>query len=215
MPEKNYIVAAVRPWNSRDQFTPERLAEIQPRYIFFPDWSWKVPHEITSRYECVCFHETDVPFGRGGSPFQNLIARGYSETVITALRMVDQLDAGPVYLKRPLSLLGLAEEIYLRTAESVFAIMRQIAVDEPTPVEQTGEPTVFKRRTPDMSEIDGSKTTLKELFDHIRMLDAQQYPYAFIRVGNYRIEFNRPALRTGKIEADATITLVDAPENEQ
>ncbi len=27
------------------------------------------------KFECVCFHMTDVPYGRGGSPLQNLIIR--------------------------------------------------------------------------------------------------------------------------------------------
>jgi methionyl-tRNA formyltransferase len=37
------------------------------------------------------------------------------------------------------------------------------------------------------------------------MLDADEYPKAFIRHGNFRIEFSRPALRTERIKADVTI----------
>ena len=55
---------------------------------------------------------TDLPFGRGGSPLQNLITRGISKTKISALRCNEEIDAGPIYLKRPLSLHGSAEEIY-------------------------------------------------------------------------------------------------------
>ena len=47
---------------------------------------------------------TDVPFGRGGSPLQNLISRGIYETKISAFRCVAEMDAGPVYPKRPFSL---------------------------------------------------------------------------------------------------------------
>jgi len=36
---------------------------------------------------------TDVPYGRGGSPLQNLIVRGHTETKLTALRCVRDLDA--------------------------------------------------------------------------------------------------------------------------
>ena len=60
--------------------------------------------EIIKRFECVCFHMADVPYGRGGSPLQNLIARGHRETKLTALRMVEDFDAGPVYSKMPLCL---------------------------------------------------------------------------------------------------------------
>jgi len=54
---------------------------------------------------------TYMPYGRGGSPLQNLIVRGYRHTKLTALRMVEEFDAGPVYLKEDLCLEGNAEEI--------------------------------------------------------------------------------------------------------
>jgi methionyl-tRNA formyltransferase len=112
--------------------SPQELG--RSRYIFFPFWSHKVPKEITDKYECVCFHMTDVPYGRGGSPLQNLILRGHTETVISALRMTDEMDAGPVYMKRPLSLEGSAQEIYERAAGIISGMMREIAETEPTPV---------------------------------------------------------------------------------
>lgn len=230
MNDRHYVIATIRPWNlelfsrctpnlpghwrlisSPEDLTPERLASINPRYVFFPHWSHKVPPEIFDRYECVCFHETDLPFGRGGSPLQNLIARGHTETMVTALRMVAELDAGPVYLKRPVPLCGLAEEIYLRVATIVFEMIAQIVRTEPVPVPQNGEGTVFTRRKPSESEITDQIPTLEKLFDHIRMLDAREYPHAFIELGGFRFEFGRPALRTGKIEAEVAITRVDKP----
>src|SRR5690242_2866818 len=96
----------------------ERLLAVhKPRYVFFPHWSWRVPDNVVSGYDCVCFHMTDLPFGRGGSPLQNLIVQGASETQLTAFRMTADLDAGPVYAKRKLSLDGAAHEIYSRAAE--------------------------------------------------------------------------------------------------
>ena len=54
----------------------EYLERINPRCIFFPHWSHRIPKEVHDRFECIVFHMTDLPFGRGGSPLQNLIARG-------------------------------------------------------------------------------------------------------------------------------------------
>jgi methionyl-tRNA formyltransferase len=64
----------------------------------------------------------------------------------------------------------------------------------------------FKRRTPAQSEINTDHIDLGNIFDHIRMLDADGYPRAFLDVGNYRFEITRPALRTGSIHADVRIT---------
>jgi methionyl-tRNA formyltransferase len=54
-----------------------------------------------------------LPYGRGGSPLQNLIDLGHKDTFVSALKMTEELDAGAIYLKKPLSLEGLAEEIYM------------------------------------------------------------------------------------------------------
>ena len=227
MTEQRYVVATIRPWNivqyratisklpgkwhlitKPEQLTLARLSKFRPRFIFFPHWSYAVPKQIVERFECVCFHETDVPYGRGGSPIQNLIERGHKKTFVTALRMVEEMDAGPIYARRPLSLTGLAEEIYIRAAGIVSEMIEDIAMKKPHPVPQKGRSIVFKRRSPKQSKIPSAARSLADLYDHIRMLDADEYPHAYLEHGGLRFEFTRPALRTGRIEANVSITPV-------
>jgi methionyl-tRNA formyltransferase len=224
MSETSYIVATIRPWNIAifHQFIKtypgcwhlitnprdlqvEMVNRIKPAYIFFPHWNHIVPKEILESAECICFHETDLPYGRGGSPLQNLISRGHKETVVSALRMTEELDAGPIYLKRPLSLEGLAEEIYLRTAKLIADMISEIISQRHSPRDQQGVPTLFARRTSDQSKIPSELALLDHLFDHIRMLDATEYPRAFLEYGGFRYEISRPALRTEAIEATVHI----------
>ncbi len=82
-----------------EALTLSALEEFGPRYAFFLHWSWKVQREIIENFECVCFHMSDLPYGRGGSPLQNLVLRGHRATKLTALRMTQELDAGPIYLR--------------------------------------------------------------------------------------------------------------------
>ncbi len=227
MGENTYIVATIRPWNiktyhevisrypgrwllvtAREELSPHLLKRMKPRYVFFPHWSFIVPAEVLKLSECVCFHETDVPYGRGGSPIQNLIARGHRKTVITALRMVDTLDAGPVLMKRPMSLEGIAEEIFIRAARTVAEMIREIIENEPEAQPQKGRPTVFRRRKPAESAVPETIGSLQKLFDHIRMLDAAEYPRAYIEHDGFRYELSRPSLRTDAIEADVRITKI-------
>lgn len=227
MTPKKYLVAGSKPWNRRifreriaalpGEWTfvgsPEELAsagveKLDPRYIFFMHWSWKVEEELLSRRECVCFHMTDVPFGRGGSPLQNLIARGLRATKLTALRMSQAFDAGPVYMKRDLSLEGGAEEIFIRATELTAEMIREMIEKEPAPRPQEGEPTNFKRRKPAESEIP-ARDSLRDLHDFIRMLDAEGYPRAFLVHQGYRYELSRAALYEGRIVADVVIKPVE------
>lgn len=225
MAEDRYAVACRTPWfwdlwrdrelpgewldiREEDGLVPGRLEQFSPRYIFFPHWSKQVPDAIYGAFECVCFHAAPVPYGRGGSPIQNMIVRGHEETEVVALRMVEELDAGPVYRRERMSLLGGGDELYLRIASLVLDMMEEIVENEPEPREQEGELVIFRRRRPEESEI-GEGPTLAELFDFIRMLDAEGYPSAFLRHGGMRFEFSRPALRRGEIEASVRITPVE------
>ena len=191
--------------DKREDLTITRLRELQPRYVFFPHWSHIIPDEIHNSFECVIFHMTDVPFGRGGSPLQNLIARGIYDTKISALRCEAGLDAGPVYMKRPLALYGNAEEIYLRAACVVEEMILEIVRNEPMPVNQKGEAVYFPRRKPEDGNL-SKLATLEQVFDYIRMLDAEGYPKAFVETDNFRFEFCRAAFKHGKILADVVIT---------
>lgn len=182
----------------------EALAAIKPAYVFFPHWSYIIPEQIYANFECVMFHMTDLPFGRGGSPLQNLIARGICETQITAFRCVKELDAGPIYCKRPLSLYGTAEEIYMRAANTIEEMIKWIIVNRPEPVSQEGEGCFFPRRKPDESNIE-NLDSLEKLFDHIRMLDAEGYPHAFFETEYFRLEFARASLKPDYIKADVVI----------
>ena len=82
-----------------------------------PHWSYIIPKDIFNLFNCVVFHMTDLPFGRGGSPLQNLIIRGYEKTKISALKVTNGIDSGPIYLKKPLSLDGTAYEIMIRASQ--------------------------------------------------------------------------------------------------
>jgi methionyl-tRNA formyltransferase len=218
----DFIVASSKTWH-RDAFnkisqqetgrwcyvsTKEELnsslEQYTPRYIFFIHWNWLVPTSIWQQHECVCFHMTDVPYGRGGSPLQNLILDKQTETKVTALRMVEEMDAGPVYVKRPMTLEGRAEEIYLRAGQLCWEMMRWIIANEPEPVPQVGEATLFRRRNPGQSilPIEGQ---LADLYDFIRMLDAPTYPPAFLEHGEFRLEFSHAGLDKDEIRAQVVI----------
>lgn len=232
IPKKSYIVASCKPWNesgfallktdieadwhwvSTQAQLLRALESCKPRYIFFLHWNWYVPKEIWQNLECVCFHMTDVPYGRGGSPLQNLIVAGHKATKLTALLMMEQMDAGPVYTKRQLSLDGRAESIYKRAGELSFDVIRWIVEIEPTPMPQQGAIVSFKRRSPAQSRLPDNGT-LEKLYDHIRMLDAPSYPLAFIEHGEYRFEFANAALDGDAVTADVKIRKIKPKQLEK
>lgn len=220
----NIIVATIKSWNlenfsklkksdkknrwflidGKEKLTAEAVKKINPRYIFFPHWSWIVPENIWKNYECVVFHMTDLPYGRGGSPLQNLVLRNYKKTKISALKVDEKIDGGDIYLKRDLSLSGSAQEIYERASRIIFSQMSFIIKNTPTPKKQTGKVVVFKRRKPEQSKIPAGLSKEK-LYDFIRMLDAEGYPRAFWETKNLRWEFFGAETDRGKLLAKVKI----------
>jgi methionyl-tRNA formyltransferase len=224
------LLLSSRPWNAglaerlsttlaRQVHTITRSADLKleavealdPRWIFVPHWSHVIPEAIWSRWPTVIFHMTDLPYGRGGSPLQNLIQRGHSSTMLTALRCSAELDAGPIYCKEPLSLQGSAEEIYLQADVLIEAMIARIALEQPEPWLQQGEPIQFSRRKPGQSNLASCPPgDLLACYDHIRMLDAEGYPHAFLEAHGLRYEFRRVSRRSDGLHADVRITSLNS-----
>jgi len=230
--EPTYVYLGCRPWHAdafaaierdlpghwlfvstRDGLTLDALRAAAPRYVFFAHWSWIVPTEIVDEFECVNFHMTDLPFGRGGSPLQNLVVRGYDRTMLTAHRMTAALDDGPIYAQRELSLDGTAEAVYLRATHVTHEIIAWMIEREPEPRPQVGAVVEFPRRRACESRIADDVHDLDQIYDFIRMLDADGYPHAFIDRGALRFEFRRAARYDGRVVADVVITRAGGDES--
>lgn len=184
----------------KDDFTVQAIESIKPDWIFIPHWSYIIPDKIYSSFRCVVFHMTDLPYGRGGSPLQNLILRGHTETKISAIQVAKGIDTGDVYLKRPLSLDGSARQIFERAAIIIGEMIHEIINNNPEPMPQEGAVTLFARRKPHESDI-AELSDLKKILDHIRMLDCEGYPNAYIDTRHFRFEFTNAST-----ESDTSIT---------
>ena len=78
----------------------------------------------------------------------------------------------------------------MRASALSCEMIMQILDEGIEPQEQTGEVVEFARRTPDQSALPVTED-LDIIHDHIRMLDAEGYPHAFLEIGNLRLEFTR------------------------
>ena len=192
--------------DKRLNFNIKNLDLINPVKIFIPHWSNIIPKEIFQKHECVVFHMTDLPYGRGGSPLQNLIVLGKEKTKISALKVVKELDGGPIYLKKNLNLHGTAEEIFIRANSIIELMIIEIVDKNLEPKEQKGDIVHFKRRKPKDSNLIDLKE-VKDIYDYIRMLDAEGYPKAFIENEYFKFEFSNASLKKGE-EIKAEIRII-------
>ena len=197
--------------NKKEDFSYRNIEKINPIKIFIPHWSYIIPEEIFSNFECIVFHMTDLPYGRGGSPLQNLIVRGFESTKISAIRVQDGIDTGDVYLKEDLNLSGSAEEIFKRGNFIIEKMIAKILEKKIEPIPQSGKVTEFKRRRPEQSNIE-RLDNINKVYDYIRMLDADGYPKAFIENEFFKFEFTNAQLNENE-EIIATVKIKKSIKN--
>jgi methionyl-tRNA formyltransferase len=176
--------------NKKKKLNLKNIKKINPRIIFFPHWNWKIKDSILNRYLCIGFHSTPLPYGRGGSPIQNMIVRGYKFSTVCAIKLENKLDSGPIYLKKNFKLSGRAEIIFKKIYKIVFSMIIILIKKVPKPKMQLGKSYYFNRRKPGESNI-GTLNSLSKVYDYIRMLDAnvKNFPLAFVSTSNLNIQF--------------------------
>ena len=222
--KKAIVIATVKEWNinnyfelkkeleneyslylltNKDELSFENIEKINPKYIFFPHWSWIIPQKIYENYESILFHMTDLPYGRGGSPLQNLITNKIYNTKISAIKVTKELDEGDIYLKENFDISkGSAREIYENASNLIFSeLIPKIIENNLIPTKQEGDIVLFKRRTPEQSNIKTlNDISINNLYDFIRMLDAPSYPKAYLELDNLKIELSEVIIKDGKLE---------------
>jgi methionyl-tRNA formyltransferase len=193
--------------NRKEDLIHQNLIQYKPDYVFFPHWSYIIPRKIYEGFNCIIFHMTDLPFGRGGSPLQNLLERKIYKTKISAIKCTDVLDGGDIYLQRDFDIsYGSAHEIYLRAADIISNMIDEIIMTSPRSVPQVGKVVEFKRRVPGQSDI-SELVDLEMIYNYVRMLDAPGYPKAYIKNHAVKYEFYNAKWDNNSLRAQVEIKL--------
>ncbi len=191
--------------SNKEDLTLKSLKSFRPEFVFFVHWNWIVDKDIYENYECIVFHTAPLPYGRGGSPIQNLILEGFDTSPVCALKMTGELDAGPVYSQVEVNLSGTLTLIFSRICDAINQLIIEIIDKRPYPKEQKGKAYIFKRLNKTDNEIPKG-LSLKKIYDRVRMLDHEDYPNAYILYGDARIEFLNADLNEESLVLTCKIT---------
>ena len=182
----------------------KNLNKINPKFIFFPHWSYKVNKSILKMFDCICFHTAPLPYGRGGSPIQNLILKKFKTVPVCALKMTNDIDAGPIYLRENISLSGNLDEIFNRVSVKIIKMIKLLIKKKIKPKKQMGKIFNFKRLKKSNSKIRKNEK-INEIYDKIRMLSSYGYPHAYLIKDNLKVYFTKPKFQKNIIYCEAKI----------
>ena len=191
---------------NKKKLTIKNIVKINPKIIFFPHWSWKIKKSIIDQFLCIGFHATPLPYGRGGTPIQNMILRGFSKTKLCAYKIEEKFDTGAIYLRKSISLKGTGDEIFERLYENIFKMILKMSKKLPNPKKQTGKIKYFRRRKPQDSLLK-ENSNLNKLYNFIRMLDVSEknFPKAYFKIGKMKYEFSNARKKGKTIKANVII----------
>ena len=169
--------------HSKENFSEEEVKSFKPDIILWYGWSWMISNEFVDNYESIMLHPSPLPKYRGGSPIQNQIINGETNSAVTLFRMTNELDKGDIYIQEELSLEGKIEDIFGRIKQIGFeATCKVLEGDYILKPQKEENATYYKRRTPEQSEITSEELNEMPgiyLYNKIRMLTGP-YPRAYI-----------------------------------
>lgn len=165
-------------------------------FLFLVSCQQLVGDEVRNRFRhTLVLHASDLPAGRGMSPHVWALIGGARELVLTLLDARDPVDSGDIWQQRRIPLQGgeLYDEINAALFDAELELMSWAIdhCDGARPRPQSGEPSFYRRRTPEDSRIDPQRP-IAEQFDLLRVADPQRYPAFFeYRGRRYKILIER------------------------
>lgn len=166
--------------------------------LFLVSCSEKITQIVRHRFKHVLvLHASDLPRGRGWSPYIWDILNGKDEVILSLIEAEDQIDTGKIWKKIciPIPKHFLWDEINQALFQGEIALM-DWAVEHsgsilPHDQDENIQPTYWPRRTAQDSRLDINKT-LAEQFELLRVCDPQRYPAFFEIYGKkYKLKVER------------------------
>jgi methionyl-tRNA formyltransferase len=130
-----------------------------------------VPTSLLERHLWLNVHPSLLPRWRGAAPVERAIMAGDEETGVTIIRLVEELDAGPIAAQRAFAIGGEddAAAVFARAAEMATELLRDV-LPRPSFRPQPSEGATYAHKiTPEDRWIDWSRPP-QEIVNRIRAL---------------------------------------------
>ena len=142
-------------------------------------------------------HESALPLGRGFAPIAWQVINGARSIPVVLMQADVGADTGPIVEQDEIKLTGyeLCDELRRMQGEMTIVLCERFLEKHPDcPLQpQIGEPTYFRRRTPEDSRLDPDRT-IRDQFNLLRTVDNDRYP-AFFEIDGHRYQIQISRVR--------------------
>jgi methionyl-tRNA formyltransferase len=197
-------IPVLQPARASDPAFADALAACRPDLGVVAAYGQLLPDEIlaTPRYGTINVHASLLPRYRGAAPIHRAIIAGESETGVTMIRLVREMDAGPTLARatRPIgpdetsaivdaALAEIGAELLVTT---VRAITEGRSREEP---QEHVQATFAPRLTKEDGRIDWTQSAIA-IHNLVRGLHPWPHAFSFLRSFRYLILGTRPETQT-------------------
>lgn len=208
-------VPVLQPSRVKDPAFPAALAAFAPDLGVVAAYGRIIPDPVLAvpRLGMINIHASLLPKYRGAAPVHRAVIDGEHETGVTIMRVVTELDAGPMFaaVRRPIGPNETTPEVERGLAELGAAlalrVIEQIADDDPIETEQDHAHATY---APKIERHEGAVDwTLPAARLHDRVRGLQPWPLVSVQAGGVRCLLHRTEVVAEKTSA-APGTIVTA-----
>jgi methionyl-tRNA formyltransferase len=150
---------------------PERLGELPAETIVLVAYGRLIPKELLERHRWLNVHPSLLPRWRGAAPVERVIMAGDTETGVTIIELVEELDAGPIVAQRafPIEPDDDAGALYAKAAPVAVELLDDLHEPRPQPAEGVthAEKITAADRELDLSRPEEALRRIRALSPHI------------------------------------------------
>jgi len=167
-------------------FDHENISE-EFKIVFILSYFKIIPKEFLLKHKHnLIVHESDLPKGKGWAPLFWQILEAKNEIQVVLIEASERVDGGDMFIKDSILYEGyeLYDEIREKQARKTIDLCLRFIeeYENMKPTKQTGEGTIYKKRTAFNSELD-IKKTIEEQFNLLRIVNNKDFPAFFYHKG--------------------------------
>ncbi len=171
------------------------IKKLEPDLLLTMAYGQVVPNKILKipRCDVINIHPSLLPLWRGASPIQSAILNGDKKTGICLIRMVDELDAGPIFISHETEILSneTAELLSKKLSELSVKLIKNYLDDilnkKISPIEQVHENAVYAPKIKKKDALVTWSLPALKLHRQIKAFNPWPVSYSWLKDKRFRI----------------------------
>jgi methionyl-tRNA formyltransferase len=141
-------IETIQPASVNDEETSARVAALKPDAVILCAFGALVKAPLLTDHDILNVHPSLLPRWRGAAPVERAMMAGDAQTGVSIMRLVAELDAGPVYAQQPEPILPTDDYASLsaRLQDVSVALLHQVLATRPQPAPQPEDGVTYAEK---------------------------------------------------------------------